>query len=35
MGAQSLTVLTFNTRGLRDYNKRNNLFFGSRKKALT
>ena len=27
MGAQSLTLLTFNTRGLRDYNKRNNLFF--------
>ena len=33
MGAQSLTLLTFNTRGLRDYNKRNNLFFWLKEKG--
>ena len=31
MGAQSLTLLTFNTRGLRDYNKRSNLFLAEGK----
>ena len=33
MGAQSLTLLTFNSRGLRDYNKRNNLFFWLKEKG--
>ena len=34
MGAQSLTLFTFNTRGLRDFIKRNNLFFWLKEKQM-
>ena len=33
MGAQSLPLLNFNTRGLRDYNKRSNLLFKLKEKG--